>query len=110
MTFDTRIHLYKRVSKRENGVSVVGPADTPLAAVWCDWKYAFGNQAIRAYELGITEMATVRIRWSKSMENHLDGTCYVLKSGKFYEIMTEPNDIDDTRTCIEFKVKRWCDG
>lgn len=110
MTFRTKIYLYTRESRRENGITVNAPADHPFASVWCRWKGAFGNQAIQAYEQGITDLATVTFRWSAYICGLLDGTCFVSKDGKMYEIITEPSDIDDARLCVEFKVRRWCSG
>ena len=110
MTFNTKIHLHKRVSNRENGISGISLSTEPFATVWCKWQGAFGNQAIQAYEQGITDLATVMIRWSNSIRENLDGTCLIKKDNKWYEIITEPDDLNNKRLCFEFKVKRWCEG
>ena len=110
MTFDTKIYLHKRISTRKNGVPVVSPSENPFATVWCKWKGAFGDQAIHAYEQVITDLASVTLRWSDRISELLDGTCLIKKNNKWYEIITEPSDVNNRRLTLEFKVKRWCDG
>ena len=105
MTFNTKIHLHKRVSNRENGISGIYPSTEPFATVWCKWQGAFGNQAIQAYEQGITDLATVMIRWSNYIRENLDVTCLIKKYNKLYEIITETDDLSPNEISTVIKGK-----
>lgn len=79
----------------------------------CKWVSAFGTESVQAYSLGLTDLATLTLRY----DPRITAGCIVerLPAGVEdpeknppvrYEIITVPNDVGDAHRWLEFKVAR----
>lgn len=72
----------------------------------CKWISAFGLEAVQAYSMGLTDPATVTMRY----DPRVTGDCIVEKlEGSHavrYRIISKPNDVGDAHRWLEFKVTR----
>lgn len=71
----------------------------------CKWVSAFGVEAVQAQSLGLTDPATITLRY----DPRITSTCVIVKgegeSAKWYEIISPPNDVGDAHRWMEIKVK-----
>lgn len=72
----------------------------------CKWVSVFGTEAVQAQSLGLTDAATLTLRY----DPRITGDCVIVKgTGKDtlnYEIMSPPNDIGGEHRWMELRVKR----
>lgn len=69
----------------------------------CKWVSAFGTEAVTAQSLGIKELATLTMRY----DPRIRADCIIQRvdTEKFYEIISQPNDVGDAHRWTELKVK-----
>lgn len=112
----TRIRILKPVdypdTKRFRNPEYINIYDDDRV-IRCKWVSAFGTEAVQAYSLGLTDPATLTLRY----DPRITGDCIIekLPLGKEdphvnpalrYEIITVPNDVGDAHKWLEFKVSR----
>jgi len=97
----TKITLQSRTVTQDAGRFSV-PRWITIAAVWSKWINAHGNAVLQAGIEGVEAPATVLIRYRSG----IDATCSVLKSGMRYEIISEPDNIQERNEYLELKVRR----
>lgn len=72
----------------------------------CKWIAAFGAEAVQAQSLGLTDTATLTMRY----DPRITPDCVVAKCGAaenlFYEIISSPNDVAGAHRYMEIRVKR----
>lgn len=112
----TRIRILKPVdytdTKRYRNPEYINIYDDDRV-IRCKWVSAFGTEAVQAYSLGTTDLATLTLRY----DPRITGDCIIekLPRGKEdpnvnpalrYKIITVPNDVGDAHKWLEFKVSR----
>lgn len=105
----TRIRILRPVDRpdaegyRNPGYENIYPDDRTIR---CKWISAFGTEAIQAQSLGLTDTATLTMRY----DPRITPDCIVVKcgdqEGKPYEIVSPPNDVAGTHKFQEIRVKR----
>ncbi len=74
--------------------------------IHCKWVSAFGAEAVQAYSMGLTDPATVTMRY----DPRVTGDCIIEKvvgtQTVPYRIISEPNDVGGAHRWMEFKVTR----
>lgn len=72
----------------------------------CKWVSAFGTEAVQAQSLGLTEPATLTLRY----DPRITAQCVVVlgegQSARHYELMSPPNDVGGAHRWMELRVKR----
>lgn len=72
----------------------------------CKWVSAFGTEAVQAQSLGLTDTATLTMRYDPRIKSD----CVVVRgTGEdacFYEIISPPNDVAGAHRWMELRVKR----
>lgn len=75
-------------------------------SIRCKWTSAFGSEAVQAYSLGLTDTATLTLRY----DPHITAECVIAvgtdKAQRYYELMSPPNDVGGAHRWLELKVKR----
>lgn len=72
----------------------------------CKWISAFGTEAVQAQSLGLSDTATLTLRY----DPRITPDCIVIrgsgKTARNYEIISPPNDVAGTHRYLELRVKR----
>lgn len=112
----TRIRILKPVkhpdSNRYSNPEYVNIYDDNRV-IRCKWVSAFGTEAVQAFSLGLSDPATLTLRY----DPRITGDCIVEKlplgaedpdtnPAVRYEIITAPNDVGGAHRWMEFKVSR----
>ena len=75
-------------------------------AIRCKWVSAFGAEAVQAQSLGLSDPATLTLRY----DPRITSDCIVVRgsgeSAKHYEIISPPNDVGGAHRYLELRVKR----
>lgn len=77
----------------------------------CKWISAFGAEAIQAQSLGLTDTATLTLRY----DPRITAECVIVLADEDpkkrpYELMSPPNDVGGAHRWLELKVKRRVKG
>lgn len=72
----------------------------------CEWVSAFGTEAVQAQSLGLTDTATLTLRY----DPRITSDCVVVvgsgKNKRTYDLMSPPNDVGGAHRWMELRVKR----
>lgn len=73
----------------------------------CKWTAAFGAESIQAQSLGLTDTATLTLRYDPK----ITAECLIVLADEDpkkrpYELMSPPNDVGGAHRWMELKVKR----
>lgn len=73
----------------------------------CKWTAAFGNEAVQAQSLGLTDTVTLTLRY----DPRITADCVIVRAGddpkkRAYELMSPPNDVGGAHRWLELRVKR----
>lgn len=70
----------------------------------CNWKNVFGTELLQDKTVMTKAPAKVRMRY----DSRINPTCRVLKEGDSipYEIVSSPDNINDSNQLMEFRVQR----
>lgn len=79
----------------------------PGRVIRCKWTSAFGNEAVQAQSLGLTDTATLTMRY----DPRITSDCVIVRVGddpqkRVYELMSPPNDVGGEHRWLELRVKR----
>lgn len=103
-------------------IRILTPADNPDAegyknpgyaniypddrTIRCKWVSVFGAEAVQAQSLGLTDPATLTLRY----DPRITADCVIVKgegeAARQYEIISQPNDVGDAHRWMEIRVKR----
>lgn len=72
----------------------------------CKWVSAFGTEAVQARSLGLTETATLTLRYNPRITSDCIVTVGTGKEKRTYELMNPPNDVGGAHRWMELRVKR----
>lgn len=72
----------------------------------CKWTSAFGTEAVQAYSLGLTDTATLTLRYDPRITAECVITVGTDETQRCYELMSPPNDVGGAHRWMELKVKR----
>lgn len=105
----TRIRILAPSEKKDaegyknSGYANIYPDDRTIR---CKWVSAYGAEAVQAQSLGLTDPATLTLRY----DPRITADCVIVKGqGKAacqYEIVGQPNDVGDAHRWLELRVKR----
>ena len=72
--------------------------------VRCKWVSAFGTEAVQAQSLGLTDPATLTLRY----DPRITAQCVVVRvdTGLTYDLTSTPNDVGGAHRWMELRVKR----
>lgn len=110
------------IGQMRTRIRILAPSDKPDAAgyknpgyaniypdgrtIRCKWIGAFGNEAVQAQSLGLTDTATLTLRY----DPRIKGDCVIVKGtgddALNYDIMSPPNDVGGEHRWMELRVKR----
>ena len=110
------------IGQMRTRIRILAPADNPDAegyknpgyaniypdnrTIRCKWVSAFGAEAVQAQSLGVTDSATLTLRY----DPRITADCIIVKgagkSAPQYEIASQPNDVGDAHRWLELRVKR----
>ena len=72
----------------------------------CKWVSAFGTEAVQAQSLGLTDTATLTLRY----DPRITSDCVVIRgsgeSKQTYDLISPPNDVGGGHRWLELRVKR----
>ena len=72
----------------------------------CKWVSAFGTEAVQAQSLGLTDTATLTLRY----DPRITSDCVVVRgsgeSKQTYDLISPPNDVGGGHRWLELRVKR----
>lgn len=72
----------------------------------CKWVSAFGTEAVQAQSLGLTDTATLILRY----DPRITSDCVVVRgsgeSKQTYDLISPPNDVGGGHRWLEIRVKR----
>ena len=72
----------------------------------CKWVSAFGTEAVQAQSLGLTDTATLTLRY----DPRITSDCVVVRgsgeSKQTYDLISQPNDVGGGHRWLELRVKR----
>lgn len=72
----------------------------------CKWVSAFGAEAVQAQSLGLTEPATLTLRY----DPRITAQCVVVRGEgedvRYYDLMSPPNDVGGAHRSLELRVQR----
>lgn len=103
-------------------IRILRPKDTPDAegytnsgyvniypddrTIRCKWVTAYGIEAVQAQSLGLTDAATLTLRY----DPRITADCIVVvgngKTARRYDIISQPNDVMGNHRWMELRVKR----
>jgi len=102
----TAITLYQRAVSEETGGFRKAIRGTKIADVLCKWVNGHGAEALKAAMLQAAAPATVWLRYRSGV----DATCLVEKGGVLYEIVGEPDNVQERGEYMELTVLRMAGG
>lgn len=72
--------------------------------ICCKWVSAFGTEAVQAQSLGITDPATLTLRY----DPRITAQCVVIRADTNlpYDLSSPPNDVGGAHRWMELRVKR----
>ena len=72
----------------------------------CKWVSAFGTEAVQAQSMGLTDTATITLRY----DPRITSDCVVVRgsgeSKQTYDLISPPNDVGGGHRWLELRVKR----
>lgn len=89
------------------------PVQTPVNVFgegggrWCRWVDAWGSEVYAARQAGVTEPATLTMRWTPKVTTTC--TVYRGRDPRPYEVLSV-NDVEDRHVWLEVKVQRKAAG
>ncbi len=110
------------IGQMRTRVRILAPSDKPDAegyknpgyiniypddrTIRCKWASAFGNEAVQAQSLGLTDTATLTLRY----DPRITSDCVIVvgsgEASRRYDIMSPPNDVGGAHRWMELRVKR----
>lgn len=72
----------------------------------CKWVSAFGTEAVQAQSLGMTDIATLTLRYDPRIRSDCVITVGSGENKLTYELMNPPNDVGGAHRWMELRVKR----
>lgn len=72
----------------------------------CKWVSAFGTEAVQAQSLGLSDIATLTLRYDPRITSDCVVTVGSGDSKRTYELMSPPNDVGGAHRWLELRVKR----
>lgn len=72
----------------------------------CKWVGAFGTEAVHAQSLGVTEAATLTLRYDPKVTSDCVVTVGEDDKIRTYDLMSPPNDVGGAHRWMELRVKR----
>lgn len=74
--------------------------------IHCKWVSAFGTEAVQAQSLGLTDTATLTLRYDPRITSDCVVTVGTGENALTYEMMSPPNDVGGAHRWLELRVKR----
>lgn len=72
----------------------------------CKWTSAFGTEAVQAQSLGLTDTATLTLRYDPRITSVCVVTVGTGDDMRAYDLMSPPNDVGGAHRWMELRVKR----
>lgn len=72
----------------------------------CKWVAAFGTEAVQAQSLGLTDTATLTLRYDPRITPECVVQVGTGETARNYEIISPPNDVAGAHRWMELRVKR----
>ena len=110
--FDTPIRLQRPITTTVNGAAKITgwedlayqDTDHDIPVIYlCEWKNQHGQEAVTAGLQQAPAVSTVTLWYVAG----LDSSCRVLLRDKPYEIVGEPDDVENRHMWHVLRVKRW---
>ena len=72
----------------------------------CKWVSAFGTEAVQAQSLGLSDTATLTLRYDPRITSDCVITVGSGESKRTYDLMSPPNNVGGANRWLELRVKR----